>query len=83
MQGRYRVTCKLGSGGFGKTYEVIDSDGTIQVLKVLINNDSKYVELFQREAQILTRLRHQAFPKPNLMPISCFILAINNNHYTV
>lgn len=63
LQGRYRVTCKLGSGGFGKTYEVIDSDGTIQVLKVLINNDSKYVELFQREAQILTRLRHEGIPK--------------------
>lgn len=63
LQGRYRVTCKLGSGGFGKTYEVRDSDDTAQVLKVLINNDSKYVELFQREAQILTRLRHQGIPK--------------------
>ncbi|MGC1393268.1 MAG: serine/threonine-protein kinase [Coleofasciculaceae cyanobacterium] len=63
LEGRYRVTCKLGSGGFGKTYEVRDSEGTLQVLKVLINNDSKYVELFQREAQILTRLRHQGIPK--------------------
>lgn len=63
LEGRYRVICKLGSGGFGKTYEVSDSDGTAKVLKVLINNDPKYVELFQREAQVLTRLKHQGIPK--------------------
>ena len=63
LEGRYRVSGKLGSGGFGKTYEVSDRDGTLKVLKVLINNDSKYVELFQREAQVLTRLKHQGIPK--------------------
>ena len=63
LEGRYRVSGKLGSGGFGKTYEVSDRDGTLKVLKVLINNDSKYVELFQREAQVLSRLRHQGIPK--------------------
>jgi serine/threonine protein kinase len=63
LEGRYRVTYKLGSGGFGKTYEVSDREGTLQVLKVLINNDAKYVELFQREAQVLTRLKHQGIPK--------------------
>ncbi len=62
LEGRYRVKCKLGSGGFGKTYEVSDSDGTLKVLKVLINNDPKYVELFQREAQVLTRLKYQGIP---------------------
>ncbi len=63
LEGRYRVSGKLGSGGFGKTYEVSDRDGTLKVLKVLINNDSKYVELFQREAQVLSRLNHQGIPK--------------------
>jgi len=63
LEGRYRVSGKLGSGGFGKTYEVSDRDGTLKVLKVLINNDSKYVELFQREAQVLSRLKHQGIPK--------------------
>jgi eukaryotic-like serine/threonine-protein kinase len=62
LEGRYRVICKLGSGGFGKTYEISDSDGTAKVLKVLTNNDPKYVELFQREAQVLTRLHHQGIP---------------------
>ncbi len=77
MEGRYRVTCKLGSGGFGKTYEVTDSDGTFKVLKVLMNNDSKYVELFQREAQILTRLRHQGIPQAQ--PDGYFLFYLSNN----
>lgn len=63
LEGRYRVICKLGSGGFGKTYEIETYDGTVKVLKVLINNDPKYVELFQREAQVLTRLKHQGIPQ--------------------
>lgn len=77
MEGRYRVTCKLGSGGFGKTYEVTDCDGTFKVLKVLMNNDSKYVELFQREAQILTRLRHQGIPEAQ--PDAYFLFYLSNN----
>jgi eukaryotic-like serine/threonine-protein kinase len=77
LEGRYRVVCKLGSGGFGKTYEVTDSDGTIKVLKVLINNDAKYVELFQREAQILIRLRHQGIPKAQ--PDAYFSFYPNNS----
>lgn len=63
MEGRYRVTRQLGSGGFGKTYEVSDRSGPIQVLKVLSNNHPKYVELFQREAQVLARLNHHGIPK--------------------
>ena len=63
LDGRYRVTCKLGSGGFGQTYEVSDENGTTKVLKVLINNDPKNVELFQREAQVLSQLKHQGIPK--------------------
>lgn len=63
LEGRYRVTRQLGSGGFGKTYEVSDRSGPIQVLKVLSNNHPKYVELFQREAQVLARLKHHGIPK--------------------
>jgi serine/threonine protein kinase len=83
LEGRYRVTYKLGSGGFGKTYEVSDREGTLKVLKVLINNDAKYVELFQREAQVLTRLKHQVSPKQNLIPTSSFGLEIASNPCTV
>ncbi len=37
LKGRYRVLNELGSGGFGKTFEV-DDCGTIKVLKVLTEN---------------------------------------------
>ncbi|GAB4176259.1 MAG: hypothetical protein Fur006_07190 [Coleofasciculaceae cyanobacterium] len=65
------MTCLLGSGGFGKTYEVNDFTASTQgernspskVLKVLTNNHPKYVELFQREAQVLYRLKHHGIPK--------------------
>lgn len=63
LAGRYRVTRQLGSGGFAKTYEVSDRNGSPKVLKVLTNNHSKYVELFQREAEILSRLEHQGIPR--------------------
>ncbi|HEY9668456.1 MAG TPA: protein kinase [Coleofasciculaceae cyanobacterium] len=63
LEGRYRVVNQLGSGGFGKTYEVSDRGCLPKVLKVLINNDPKYVELFQREAQVLYRLNHHGIPK--------------------
>ncbi len=62
LEGRYRVTRPLGAGGFGKTYEVLDRN-IPKVLKVLINNDAKYVELFQREAEVLSRLNHPGIPK--------------------
>jgi WD40 repeat protein len=63
LAGRYRVTRQLGGGGFGKTFEVSDKDGIPKVLKVLINNHPKSVELFQREAQVLSQLNHPGIPK--------------------
>ncbi|MGK7872599.1 MAG: serine/threonine protein kinase [Xenococcaceae cyanobacterium] len=63
LEGRYRVTRQLGTGGFGRTYEVSDYDGSIKVLKVLIQNDFKYIELFQREAQVLAQLNHPGIPR--------------------
>jgi serine/threonine protein kinase len=62
LQGRYRAANILGSGGFGKTYEVKEGS-TSKVLKVLMNNSSKAVELFQREAQVLNQLNNDGIPK--------------------
>jgi serine/threonine protein kinase len=62
LQGRYRAANVLGSGGFGKTYEVKEGS-TAKVLKVLMNNSSKAVELFQREAQVLSQLNNDGIPK--------------------
>jgi eukaryotic-like serine/threonine-protein kinase len=67
LEGRYRVVRMLGEGGFGKTFEVTDLDSVIKVLKVLSKNEPKYVELFQREAQVLSQLNHPGIPavEPN------------------
>ncbi len=72
LDGRYRITSELGGGGFGKTYEALDcasanylgfGNTTVKVLKVLLHNHPKYVELFQREAHFLSRLNHPGIPK--------------------
>ncbi|WP_199247710.1 serine/threonine-protein kinase [[Phormidium] sp. ETS-05] len=62
IQGRYRVTGLLGEGGFAKTFEV-DDRGTPKVLKVLQLGQSKAVSLFQREADVLQKLRHPGIPR--------------------
>lgn len=72
---RYRAMRELGGGGFGKTYEVSDQ-GTSKVLKVLINNSPKAVELFQREAEVLSQLNFPGIPK--VEPNSYFIFHPNN-----
>jgi formylglycine-generating enzyme required for sulfatase activity/predicted Ser/Thr protein kinase len=95
LEGRYRVTRQLGAGGFGKTYEVSDrakctaASGdrhTRKVLKVLINNEDKYVELFQREAEVLSQLNHPGipevepegyftvFPRNSIEPLHCLVM---------
>ncbi|MEM6754681.1 MAG: RDD family protein [Cyanobacteria bacterium P01_C01_bin.38] len=64
LEGRYRVIKELGGGGFGKTYEVYEArNNTNKVLKVLINNHPKAVELFQREAEVLKSLNHPGIPQ--------------------
>lgn len=63
LAGRYRVSRLLSNkGGFGKTYEV-SHNGITKVLKVLINNDPKVVELFEQEARVLETLNHPGIPK--------------------
>ncbi len=71
LNGRYRVVKLLGSGGFGKTFEVSECASrtlgepscTPKVLKVLIKNHPKTVELFQREAAVLSQLHHPGIPE--------------------
>ena len=53
----------MGGGGFGKTYEVADKQGIPKVLKVLLQNHEKAVELFKQEAQVLARLSDAGIPK--------------------
>jgi serine/threonine protein kinase len=62
LKSRYRVLKQLGSGGFGQTFEVDDS-GIAKVLKVLTENNSKAIELFQQEAKVLSQLNSAGIPK--------------------
>jgi eukaryotic-like serine/threonine-protein kinase len=66
LDGRYRVVKELGQGGFGTTYEVLDLNSHLWVLKVLMDNHPKYVELFKQEAQVLGLLNHPGIPKTDL-----------------
>ncbi|MEL6221567.1 MAG: CHASE2 domain-containing protein [Cyanobacteria bacterium J06627_8] len=61
IQGRYRVLSLLGKGGFSQTYTV-DDCGTQKVLKVLLEQYPKAIDLFQREAKILSQLDHPGIP---------------------
>ncbi|MEO1428424.1 MAG: protein kinase [Cyanobacteria bacterium J06632_19] len=63
LQGRYKVVKYLGSGGFGKTYEIKERNTTVKVLKILHNNAPKAVELFQREAEVLSQLNYPGIPQ--------------------
>ncbi|QJB46769.1 bifunctional serine/threonine-protein kinase/formylglycine-generating enzyme family protein [Dolichospermum flos-aquae] len=63
LQQRYRVQCQLGRGGFGVTYEINEvRTNQAKVLKVLINNNPKAVELFKQEADVLSQLHHSGIP---------------------
>ncbi|MEM8722247.1 MAG: serine/threonine-protein kinase [Cyanobacteria bacterium P01_G01_bin.39] len=66
LDGRYRVLQELGQGGFGTTYEIVDVNARPWVLKVLMDNHPKYVELFKQEAQVLSLLKHHGIPKIDL-----------------
>ena len=63
LQGCYRVKNQLGGGGFGRTYELTDSTGKSKVLKLLVEDHPKAVELFQREAEVLKVLNHPGIPR--------------------
>lgn len=66
LQKRYRVKSLLSdAGGFGTVYQA-DDLGMPKILKVLkgdINSQSKAVELFQKEAEVLSKLRHPGIPR--------------------
>ena len=87
IQGRYRVIIELGRGGFGVTYQINEiRKNEAKVLKVLINNQPKAIELFKQEVAVLSQLNHPGipkvesdayfvyFPQESRNPIHCFVM---------
>jgi len=61
LQNRYRVVQKLGEGGHCETWQVADG-GQKKVMKVLLDDSPKLIELFQRAAEVLKQLHHPGLP---------------------
>ncbi|MEA5616330.1 serine/threonine-protein kinase [Cronbergia sp. UHCC 0137] len=61
---RYYPLNPLGSGGFAQIYTVWDEKTqTEKVLKVLVEESSKALELFIQEAEVLSNFRHPGVPR--------------------
>lgn len=64
---RYRIVTCLGRGGMGTTYEAEDLTNykrvAIKVLSLGNITEWKILELFEREAKVLSNLNHPAIPK--------------------
>jgi serine/threonine protein kinase len=67
IDGRYQLVELLGAGGSGVTYRAIRlsdrSDVAIKILSLRHINDWKQLELFEREAKVLSQLNHPQIPK--------------------
>lgn len=89
LQGRYRVMRLISSqSGFGRVYEAYERNvpKILKVLKESYNHHDKVLELFQREAQVLSQLSHpgvphvdadgyfQYFPKNSAQPYHCLVM---------
>lgn len=64
---RYCIKDILGQGGVGITYEALDQKSgepvALKALSLRRMNDWKKIELFEREARILSQLNHPAIPR--------------------
>ncbi|MFC1959397.1 protein kinase [Chloroflexota bacterium] len=60
--GRYRITSQLGQGGMATVYEAYDANldryVAIKVMHQAFKEDPTFLARFQREAQIIARLKH-------------------------
>lgn len=89
LQGRYRVMRLISNqSGFGQVYEAYERNipKLLKILKQVYNDNPKALELFQREAQVLSRLSHPGLPKveadgyfqyrpvPDSPPLHCLVM---------
>jgi len=62
LNGAYQLMRQLGQGGFGETWEIKVGEEP-KVLKILLEDFPKAIELFQREANVLGQLTHPGIPE--------------------
>ncbi|MEE3717626.1 serine/threonine-protein kinase [Tumidithrix elongata RA019] len=64
---KYRIINILGQGGMGVTYSALDQKTNqkvaLKVMSLQRADDFKILELFEREAKILSQLNHPAIPR--------------------
>jgi serine/threonine protein kinase len=77
LNGQYRILDQLGGGGFGKTYNAINTEGKSKVIKVLTLDHPIALRLFKQEYQVLSQLNHPGIPKVD--PHGYFSLRIPNS----
>ena len=64
MFGNWCLTAFIGKGGSGEVYRAVHvSLGTSAALKVLVRNEPRAKERFEREARLLAELRSTSFPQ--------------------
>lgn len=67
IAGRYELRVPLGRGGTSTTWRALDRSTNLEValkrLEVARAADWKFVELFEREGQLLSQLEHPAIPR--------------------
>lgn len=66
LQGRYRVMRLLSDrSGFGRVYEAYEQNcpKLLKVLKASFNETPKALELFEKEAMVLSQLHHPGIPR--------------------
>ncbi|NEP13200.1 MAG: serine/threonine protein kinase [Symploca sp. SIO2C1] len=77
LNNRYIPLQRLGSGGFATIYTVWDLQRQReQVLKALIDNSPKALQLFEQEAAVLQGLKHPGIPR--VEQGSYFLLSLGN-----
>ncbi|GMU55529.1 MAG: hypothetical protein AMXMBFR33_46750 [Candidatus Xenobia bacterium] len=62
--GRYRVEARLGQGGMGAVYRVVDDAGEYAAKVLYFDSpDCPSLDRFRREYKLLSQLQHPAFPR--------------------
>lgn len=61
--GEFSIQTLLGRGGFAEVYRATDVDGSPVAVKLLHRLDEKSRFRFEREARILSQVRHPNFPR--------------------